>query len=84
MLISRRTLDNEFHHFTFGNHQWKLKNGILVVARGQKWGTLNRVEVSDVEAHTVEEAGASSLWHNRLGNMNKKGIKLLVRSKFII
>ena len=66
MLISVGKLDDEGHHVTFGDHQWKVTKGNLVVAGGQKRGTLYMVEVSDDEAHVVEEVGASNLWHQRL------------------
>lgn len=78
MLISVGQLDDEGHHVTFGDHQWKVTKGNLVVARGQKRGTLYMVEVSDAEAHAVEEVGASTLWHQRLGHMSEKGMKMLV------
>ncbi|KAI3767934.1 hypothetical protein L2E82_18363 [Cichorium intybus] len=78
MLISVGQLDDEGHHVTFGDHQWKVTKGNLVVARGQKRVTLYMVEVSDAEAHAVEEVGASTLWHQRLGHMSEKGMKMLV------
>ncbi|GKC58161.1 putative RNA-directed DNA polymerase [Tanacetum coccineum] len=78
MLISIWQLDDEGHHVIFGNHQWKVTKGNLVVARGQKRGTLYMVEVSDDEPHAVEKVGAPTLWHQRLGHMSEKGMKMLV------
>ena len=78
MLISVGQLDDEGHRVIFGNHQWKITKGNLVVARGQKRGTLYMVEISDAEAHAVEKVGASTLWHQRLGHMSEKGMKMLV------
>ncbi|GKF26541.1 putative RNA-directed DNA polymerase, partial [Tanacetum coccineum] len=71
-------LDDEGHHVTFGNHQWKVTKGNLVVARGQKRGTLYIVEVSNDEPHAVEKVGAPTLWHQRLGHMSENGMKMLV------
>ena len=79
MLISVGQLDDEGHHVTFGDHQWKVKKGSLVIAKGQKRGTLYMVEVFDnEEANAVEEVGTSTLWHQRLGHMSEKGMKMLV------
>ena len=60
-LISVGQLDDEGHHVTFVNHQWKVTKRNLVVARGQKRGTLYMVEVYDAEVHVVEEVGISTL-----------------------
>lgn len=78
MLISVGQLDKEGYRVTFGNEQWKVIKGNLVVARGEKKGTLYIVEQSSYEANAVADViGSSTLWHQRLGHMSEKGMKLL-------
>ena len=40
LLILVGKLDDEGHHVTFGDHQWKVTKGNLVVATSQMRGTL--------------------------------------------
>ncbi|CAH9079423.1 unnamed protein product [Cuscuta epithymum] len=78
MLISVGQLDEEGHNVSFGNKQWKVKKGKLVIARGQKHGTLYMVEVSTDGANAaVEDTGVSTLWHQRLGHISENGMKML-------
>ena len=78
MLISVGQLDEEGHYVNFGNQQWKVTKGNLVIARGHKQGTLYMVEMSaDGTNAAVEDAGVSTLWHQRLGHMSEKGMKML-------
>ncbi|CAJ2648559.1 unnamed protein product [Trifolium pratense] len=58
---------------------WTLHNvtkGNLVVARGKKQGSLYMVADEDMIAVT-EVVNNSSLWHQRLGHMSEKGMKLM-------
>ena len=71
MLISVGQLDDG-HNVTFGDYQWKVTMGNLMVAIGQKYGTLYMVEVSDDEAHAAKEVGVSTLWRQRLRHGSKK------------
>ena len=50
MLISVGQLDNEGHRVTFDDHKWKVKRGDLIIAKGQKHGTLYMVDVSKDES----------------------------------
>ena len=84
MLISVGQLDDEGSRVEFGNQQWKVSKGSMVVARGKKRGSLYMVEVSadeintaDGASSTVEETKTSTLWHRRLGHMSEKGMKML-------
>ncbi|KAL8157159.1 hypothetical protein AgCh_002026 [Apium graveolens] len=78
MLLSVGQLDKEGYRVTFGDGQWKVIKGNLVIARGEKNGTLYIVEQSSYEANAVaDEIGSSTLWHKRLGHMSEKGMKLL-------
>ncbi|KAE8713932.1 Detected protein of unknown function [Hibiscus syriacus] len=77
-LISVGQLDGEGYSTTFSGCEWKITKGALVIARGKKTGTLyvtsnleNIIAVADVD-------GKSNLWHERLGHMSEKGMKILL------
>ncbi|GJZ26400.1 retrovirus-related pol polyprotein from transposon TNT 1-94, partial [Tanacetum coccineum] len=77
-LISVGQLDEEGYHVGFGDQQWKVTKGSLVVARGNKRGSLYMVEVpSDGINASIDGRGNAALWHQRLGHMSKKGMKIL-------
>lgn len=48
-----------------------------MVTKGQKRGTIYMVEVSDAKAYVFEEVRESNLWHQRLGHICEKGMKML-------
>ena len=84
MLISVGQLDDEGNRVEFANQQWKVSRGNMVVARGNKRGSLYMVEVSADEINSAdgassasEETKTSTLWHRRLGHMSEKGMKQL-------
>ncbi|KAE8735455.1 hypothetical protein F3Y22_tig00000340pilonHSYRG00428 [Hibiscus syriacus] len=77
-LISVGQLDGEGYSTTFSGCEWKITKGALVIARGKKTDTLyvtsnleNIITVADVD-------GKSNLWHQRLGHMSEKGMKILL------
>ncbi|GJV39256.1 retrovirus-related pol polyprotein from transposon TNT 1-94 [Tanacetum coccineum] len=77
-LISVGQLDEEGYHVGFGDQQWKVTKGSLVVARGNKRGSLYMVEVpSDGINAAIDGRGNTALWHQRLGHMSEKGMKIL-------
>ncbi|KAJ9557170.1 hypothetical protein OSB04_011784 [Centaurea solstitialis] len=79
MLISAVQLDDQGYWTTFGRGQWKVVKENLVIARGKKRGTLYMVEIPDDEVNAVtNELKPSRLWHQRLGHMSEKGMKMLV------
>ncbi|XP_023763707.1 retrovirus-related Pol polyprotein from transposon TNT 1-94 [Lactuca sativa] len=84
MLISVELLDDEGHRATFDDHQWKVTKGHLVVAGGQKRSTLYMVEVSDDDTHAIEEVGASTICHQRLGHMSDKDMTMLASKERIL
>ncbi|GJW97449.1 retrovirus-related pol polyprotein from transposon TNT 1-94 [Tanacetum coccineum] len=62
----------------FGDQQWKVTKGSLVVAHGNKRRSLYMVEVpSDGINVAINGRGNASLWHQRLGHMSEKGMKIL-------
>jgi len=76
-LISIGQLDDEGHYTTFGDGHWKVMIGNLVVARGKKREYLYMIADEDMIS-VVEVGNSSSLWHQRLGHMSEKGMKLMV------
>ncbi|KAJ0714724.1 putative RNA-directed DNA polymerase [Helianthus annuus] len=79
MLISVGQLDDQGYDVVFGGGQWKVVKGSLVIAKGKKRGTLYMVEVPAEEANAVTaKPSLSKLWHQRLGHMGDKGMKMLV------
>ncbi|GJZ55995.1 retrovirus-related pol polyprotein from transposon TNT 1-94 [Tanacetum coccineum] len=77
-LISVGQLDEEGYHVGFEDQQWKVTKGSLVVACGNKRGSLYMVEVpSDGINATIDGRGNAALWHQRLGHMSEKGMKIL-------
>ncbi|GKA80076.1 retrovirus-related pol polyprotein from transposon TNT 1-94 [Tanacetum coccineum] len=71
-------LDEEGYHIGFGDQQWKVTKGSLVVAHGNKCGSLYMVEVpSDGINAAIDGRGNAALWHKRLGHMSEKGMKIL-------
>ena len=76
-LISIRQLDDEGHNVVFNNRGWKVTKGAMVIARGNKTGTLY-VNFSCRSTIVVADAAVSSkLWHYILGHMSEKGMKIL-------
>ncbi|GJU84592.1 putative RNA-directed DNA polymerase [Tanacetum coccineum] len=62
---------------SFGT-SWTLKDVSLVVARGNKRGSMYMVEVpSDGINATIDGRVNAALWHQRLGHMSEKGMKIL-------
>ncbi|GJW01707.1 retrovirus-related pol polyprotein from transposon TNT 1-94 [Tanacetum coccineum] len=71
-------LDEEGYHVGFGDQQWKVTKGSLVVARGNKRGSLYMVEVpSDGINVAIDGRGNATLWHQRLRHMSENGMKIL-------
>ncbi|GKB97079.1 hypothetical protein Tco_0983216 [Tanacetum coccineum] len=56
-------LDEEGYHVFFGDRQWKVTKGSLVVARGNKRGSLYMVEVhpEGIDA-IIDGSGSAALW----------------------
>nr|GEV60484.1 hypothetical protein [Tanacetum cinerariifolium] len=77
-VISIGQIHEEGYHVGFGDQQWKVTKGSLVVARGNKRGSMYMVEVpSDGINTSIDGKGNATLWHQRLGHMSEKGMKIL-------
>ena len=78
MLLSIGQLDDQGYNVNFGNGQWKVVKGNLVIAKGKKVGTLYMLNTPSVGANAVtSEINPSTLWHQRLGHMSEKGMGML-------
>ncbi|GKB83145.1 hypothetical protein Tco_0950040 [Tanacetum coccineum] len=77
-LISVVKLDEEGYHIGFRVQQLKVTKGSLVVAHGNKRGSLYMVEVASDEINTAIDGRCNAtLWNQRLGHMSEKCMKIL-------
>ncbi|GKF50295.1 hypothetical protein Tco_0146762, partial [Tanacetum coccineum] len=60
-LISVGQLDEESYHVGFGDQQWKVTKGSLVVAHGNKRGSLYMVEVHPEGIDTIINGSGSAV-----------------------
>ncbi|GJR08053.1 retrovirus-related pol polyprotein from transposon TNT 1-94 [Tanacetum coccineum] len=68
----------------FEDQQWKVTKGSLVVAHGNKHRSLYMVKVpSDGINAAINGRGNAALWHQRLGHMSEKGMKILASKGMI-
>lgn len=76
-LISVGQLDDDGYYTQFGDGKWKVSRGALTIARGLKSGTLY---VTNPDFSNVTFAGVledARLWHDRMGHISDKGLKLM-------
>ena len=63
---------------TFTDKAWKVTKGALVIAKGEKVGTLYLYNGISNSVNVLTSKGAdAALWHHRLGHMSEKGMKIL-------
>ena len=63
---------------TFTDKAWKVTKGALVIAKGEKVGTLYLCNGISNSVNALTSKGAdATLWHHRLGHMSEKGMKIL-------
>ena len=77
-LISVGQLDSTGYAAEFGKGLWKIVKGAIVVDRGPKSRNLYTTAGCINMAVVAEGASSSCLWHNRLGHISTKGMKMLV------
>jgi hypothetical protein len=84
-LISLGVLDSTGYNCTSQGGVLKVSKGILVVMKEKRIGNLyqpeGRTEVNQTVVASKDASDCVSLWHQRLGNMSKKGLKVLVDRK---
>ncbi|WCJ44212.1 Retrovirus-related Pol polyprotein from transposon TNT 1-94 [Euphorbia peplus] len=76
-LLSVGQLDDEGYCVVFVGGNWKISKGSMVVARGEKVGSLYVTDNVCNSIDVVSEVVNTDLWHCRLGHMSEKGIKVL-------
>ncbi|KAK3005783.1 hypothetical protein RJ639_017384 [Escallonia herrerae] len=78
-LIYVSWLDREGYFVAFGEKQWKVTKGSMVVARGERVETL--YTLLGTYNHFIYLASTenlrTTLWHHRLGHLSESGMKIL-------
>jgi hypothetical protein len=74
--VSQLTDDAGFE-MKFTKTSWKLLKGAMVIAQGQRDGTLYRVR-NEYFVNMASSEVSAKLWHQRLGHMSEKGMKVMV------
>ncbi|GKV53109.1 hypothetical protein SLEP1_g59655, partial [Rubroshorea leprosula] len=84
-LLSAKALDEEGYTHYFGNGNWKLTKGSMVVAKGRACCSLYKthMKMCGGQLNTVEDEAFPNLWHNRLAHMSEKGLQLLAKQSLI-
>ncbi|WVZ05968.1 hypothetical protein V8G54_019314 [Vigna mungo] len=75
-LISVGQLASEGYTTIFHGDDWKISKGAMIIARGKKNGTLYKTAGA---CHLIAVAANENpnLWHQRLGHMSEKGMKIM-------
>lgn len=75
-LISVGQLASDGYTTVFHDDNWKISKGAMMIVRGRKSGTLYKTtRVCHLIAVATNES--PNLWHQRLGHMSKKGMKVM-------
>ena len=84
-IISVGLLDGEGYSSRFGNAQYKLTKGNLIVAKGNMVSVLYHVhaKLSAACVNALQKEDACALWHKRLGHMSEKGMTVLVKKNLL-
>ena len=77
-LISIGQLDSTGYATGYGKGSWKIVNGAMVVAHGTKSGTLYTTARYMNMVAIAESSSNPSLWHNILGHLSVKGMKMIL------
>jgi hypothetical protein len=77
-LISTRQLASEGCISIFTDKAWKVTKGSMVIAKGEKVGTLYLCTGNTDSSISLASIGVdTTLWHHRLGHMSEKGMQIL-------
>ena len=77
-MISTRQLRSEGCVTTFTDKTWKETKGEMVIAKGEKVGTLYLCNGISNSVNALNSKGVdAALWNHRLGHMSEKGMKIL-------
>jgi hypothetical protein len=73
-----RELESEGCISIFTDKVWKVTKGSLVIAKGEKVGTLYLCTGNTDSSISLASTGVdTTLWHHRLGHMSEKGMQIL-------
>ena len=82
--ISKRNLESEGCRFIFTNKAQKVTKGSLVIAKGEKVGTLYLCTGNiDSSIYLSSKGVDTTLWYHRLGHMSEKGDADTSQNKFV-
>ncbi|KAL4281928.1 hypothetical protein GQ457_03G023330 [Hibiscus cannabinus] len=84
-LISAGKLDDAGYMNLFGGGKWKLTRNRMIVARGNKQGSLyvTRGKICKGEANVACANSCLELWHKSLGHISEKGLQILAQNALI-
>jgi hypothetical protein len=77
-IISTGKLESEGCISIFTDKVWKVTKGSLVIAKGEKVGTLYLCTGNTDSSISLASTGVdTTLWHHRIGHMSEKGMQIL-------
>jgi transposase InsO family protein len=84
-IISVGLLDKDGYSSKFGDGQYKLTKGNMIVGKGKRISNLYHVyaNLSSVSVNALEKEDPCVLWHKRLGHMSEKGMTMLVKKNLL-
>jgi hypothetical protein len=83
-LISTRQLASEGCMSIFTDKTWKVIKGSLVIAKGEKVGTMYLCTGNTDSSISLASTGVdTTLWHHRLGHMSEKGMQILQKRNLL-
>ncbi|KAL4324380.1 hypothetical protein GQ457_11G032480 [Hibiscus cannabinus] len=84
-LISAGKLDDAGYMNLFGGGKWKLTRNNMIVARGNKQGSLyvTQGKICKGEANVACGNSCLELWHRRLGHISEKRLQILAQKALI-
>ena len=83
-LISIGQLGDSSFLSTFVKTWWKITKGALVIAKGDRIGTLYLCpHNTDYPISVASTETGAEVWHHRFGHMNEKGMQILHSRKLL-
>ena len=83
-LISTGQLGDSGCLSTFGKTWWKIIKGALVIAKGDRIGTLYLCpHNTDYSIYVASTEVGETLWHHRLGHISEKGMQIIHSRKLL-
>jgi hypothetical protein len=83
-LISKGKLESEGCISIFTDKEWKVTKGSLVIAKGEKVGTLYLCTRNTDSSISLDSTGVdTTLWHHRLGHMSEKWMHIIQKMNLL-